>query len=266
MRELRQRGLLRLRRHLLRQISRRSRARWSRTRPPTSNDRRPAAAGRRHGLPHEHGRQAEAAGFAVESRHIAEVLAGWPSAPAIGSNPEPSMDPTSLGFQARPRALGNPSAKALSGIKTGWRGRPSRARRTARIRRLRDLGRDIKNHASPISTSISNLRAKATRPAARCTGPRCRRGAAASCSSFAGRRRPAVTKSKRMIAEEIGLNALARGRTTWSRPISASTLSSCATPPTTSSGQPCTAPTGPGSELFRSARRPAVEETRGAGG
>ena len=71
------RRLLRLRRHLLRQISRHLQSHRRQEDSGSRDGGRRLAARRRSRLPHEHGRQAAAAqGSRVDVRHVAEVLAG----------------------------------------------------------------------------------------------------------------------------------------------------------------------------------------------
>jgi L-lactate dehydrogenase complex protein LldF len=121
------------------------------------------------------------------------------------------MEPSSLAFRkASSRALADaPLQEALSGIKTGWQaGRSRAAARLPEFERLRDLGRDIKNHAlAHLDLYLEAFEAKVLEKGGQVHWARdaaeARRIVLELCRDAGAR---SVTKSKSMIAEEIGLN------------------------------------------------------------
>ena len=141
------------------------------------------------------------------------------------------MEATTLAFKDNAHtALADPVLQsALAKIKTGWVANRARAaERLPEFEALRDQGRDIKNHSPGPSRPLPRGVRGQGRRAGGGSVHWARDAAEARaivlelCQSVGARR---VTKSKSMITEEIGLNALPRSRTGWSRsrPISAST-------------------------------------------
>lgn len=121
------------------------------------------------------------------------------------------MQPTSLAFQSKASdALGDPDLqKALGGIKTGWqRGRVLAADRLPEFEQLRDQARDIKNHAlEHLDFYLEAFEARVLDAGGKVHWARDAAEARAIIQEIcqeAGAR--TVTKSKSMIAEEIGLN------------------------------------------------------------
>jgi L-lactate dehydrogenase complex protein LldF len=120
-------------------------------------------------------------------------------------------EPTSLAFKDRARnALEDPNLRvALDGIRTGWQvTRTQAAAKLPEFEALRDQGRDIKDHVlANIDLYLEAFTAKVE--AAGGTVHFARDAAEARaivgelCSRYEAK---AVTKSKSMVAEEIGLN------------------------------------------------------------
>jgi L-lactate dehydrogenase complex protein LldF len=121
------------------------------------------------------------------------------------------LEPTSLAFpENAKRALANSNLQqALHGIKTGWqvtRGRA--AERLPEFEALRDAGRDIKNHVlAHIDLYLDTFAAKVEALGGQVHFARdaaeARRIVLQICKDVGAK---SVTKSKSMIAEEIGLN------------------------------------------------------------
>jgi L-lactate dehydrogenase complex protein LldF len=114
------------------------------------------------------------------------------------------MEPATLAFRERAtKALADPQLQsALTGIKAGWQaGRTRAAARLPEFERLRDLGREIKDHALAHLDLYLEQGGSVhwARDAAEA------RAVILDICRGAGAR--TVTKSKSMIAEEIGLNA-----------------------------------------------------------
>lgn len=122
------------------------------------------------------------------------------------------MDATTLAFSQQARAaLANPTLQsALAKIKTGWvAGRARAAARLPEFEDLRDLGREIKNHTlAHLDLYLEAFEAKVIEQGGRVHWARDAAEARAVvldlCRAAAAR---TVTKSKSMVAEEIGLNA-----------------------------------------------------------
>lgn len=122
------------------------------------------------------------------------------------------METTPLAFKERSaEALGNAVLQeALAGIKTGWQaGRARAAARLPEFEALRDQGRDIKNHV--LAHLDLYLERFAANVAAAGGVVHWARDAAEARKIVLGILREegarTVTKSKSMVAEEIGLNA-----------------------------------------------------------
>ncbi|HWL69020.1 MAG TPA: LutB/LldF family L-lactate oxidation iron-sulfur protein [Geminicoccus sp.] len=121
------------------------------------------------------------------------------------------MQPTSLAFQSKAAAaLADPNLQtALGGIKTGWqRGRILAADRLPEFEQLRDQARDIKNHAlANLDFYLEAFEARVLDAGGQVHWARdaaeARRIIQEICESAGAK---TVTKSKSMIAEEIGLN------------------------------------------------------------
>ncbi|WP_222183819.1 LutB/LldF family L-lactate oxidation iron-sulfur protein [Geminicoccus harenae] len=121
------------------------------------------------------------------------------------------MQPTSLAFQSKAAAaLADPNLQtALGGIKTGWqRGRILAAERLPEFEQLRDQARDIKNHAlANLDFYLEAFEARVLDAGGQVHWARdaaeARRIVQEICESADAK---TVTKSKSMIAEEIGLN------------------------------------------------------------
>jgi L-lactate dehydrogenase complex protein LldF len=121
------------------------------------------------------------------------------------------VQPTSLAFQAKATgALADANLqKALGGIKTGWqRGRILAAERLPEFEQLRDQARDIKNHAlEHLDFYLEAFEARVLDAGGHVHWARDAAEARAIiqgiCQDVNAR---TVTKSKSMIAEEIGLN------------------------------------------------------------
>ncbi|WP_159716037.1 LutB/LldF family L-lactate oxidation iron-sulfur protein [Geminicoccus flavidas] len=121
------------------------------------------------------------------------------------------MQPTSLAFQSKASsALADPNLQAaLGGIKTGWqRGRILAAERLPEFEQLRDQARDIKNHAlANLDFYLEAFEARVLDAGGQVHWARdaaeARRIVQEICEGAGAR---TVTKSKSMIAEEIGLN------------------------------------------------------------
>ncbi|GBD44841.1 Lactate utilization protein B [bacterium HR40] len=127
------------------------------------------------------------------------------------------MQPTSVRFdhQAR-RALADAELqRALSAIRTGWQ--PARARAAAALPEfdaLRDLARDLKDHVlAHLDLYLEAFEAAATAVGARVHWARdaaeAREIVLGLCEAYGAR---SVTKSKSMVAEEIGLAEALEGR------------------------------------------------------
>ena len=220
------RGLLRLRRRLLRQISRHLRlrsARRQRTSPRPAPRR--VLAGDLGCLMQIAGKLSRARGADVEARHVAEVLAGMTE--AAGHRPAAVRGDRGCGSTSR-RKLPQPRGECASRARrrraaaraaerqAGFRCQAGgRGRRAARVRYAAGGGaRDQGPHARPISISISRpMSAKCGRAAARCISRRRRRTPAPSCLRSAARREPSSSpRASPWCREEIGLNAASRGR------------------------------------------------------
>jgi L-lactate dehydrogenase complex protein LldF len=121
------------------------------------------------------------------------------------------LDVTSLSFPENARrALDNPTLReALRGIKEGWQvARGKAAERLPEFEALRDAGRDIKNHVlAHIDLYLEGFAARVEEAGGRVHFARdaaeARKIALEICTAAGAR---SVTKSKSMIAEEIGLN------------------------------------------------------------
>ncbi len=121
------------------------------------------------------------------------------------------MQPTSLAFQEKASdALADPNLqKALGGIKTGWqRGRILAAERLPEFEQLRDQARDIKNHAlEHLDFYLEAFEARVLDAGGQVHWARDAAEARAIIQKICqDNGAKTVTKSKSMIAEEIGLN------------------------------------------------------------
>jgi L-lactate dehydrogenase complex protein LldF len=121
------------------------------------------------------------------------------------------MQPTSLAFEAKAHAaLDNPALQsALGSIKTGWQaGRSRAAEALPEFEALRDRGRDIKNHTlQHLDLYLEMFETKLAAAGGQLHFARDAAEARATvldlCRTAEAR---AVTKSKSMVAEEIGIN------------------------------------------------------------
>ncbi|WP_027132704.1 LutB/LldF family L-lactate oxidation iron-sulfur protein [Geminicoccus roseus] len=121
------------------------------------------------------------------------------------------MQPSSLAFQTKASdALADPNLqKALGGIKTGWqRGRILAADRLPEFEQLRDQARDIKNHAlEHLDFYLEAFEARVLDAGGQVHWARDAAEARAIIQGICqDNGAKTVTKSKSMIAEEIGLN------------------------------------------------------------
>ena len=217
----------------------RSRPRWWPTRRPTIEATgAELAAGRRSGLPDEHGRPAQAPGLARAGAARRRGAGGRPAPRPRSAEPALSRE---RGHGSRPRSRSRTTPRARSPtrrcrrrsakIKAGWvAGRRPRRRAAARVRGAARPGRGIKDHTlAHLDLYLEAFEAKVRERGGKVHWARDAAEARAIVLELcraAGAR--TVTKSKSMIAEEIGLNALPRGERhrSRSRPISASTSSS----------------------------------------
>jgi L-lactate dehydrogenase complex protein LldF len=121
------------------------------------------------------------------------------------------MQPTSLAFEAKAKeALANPALQeALGKIKTGWQaGRTRAAAALPEFEALRDRGRDIKNHTLQhldlyLEMFEANVTARGGHVHYARDAAEARKIVLELCRNAEAR---AVTKSKSMVAEEIGIN------------------------------------------------------------
>ena len=235
--------LLRLRRHVLREISRHLRRHRRQEGGRHRGHRRRPAARRRSRLSHEHGRQAAARGRAIEVRHVAEVLAGMTAEPAIGlprTAPRQAASRQAAGPARRevrpmgeaddaariatsPRfkdnakaALADPDLQnALKFVEVNFIAPAARGggRACPNSRRCATSARDIKDHTLAhldlyLEAYEERLTAQGGHLHYAVTAEDARQIILDICRKLGAR---TVTKGKSMVAEEIGLNDYLEG-------------------------------------------------------